>query len=59
MADTRRHIDPLLVMTLGGAIGGSTGFALWMATETFVLLPTFLAIGLVIGISIAETRHER
>jgi hypothetical protein len=59
MTDTPRHFDPLLVMTLGGAIGGLTGFALWMATETFVFLPVFLAIGLVTGISIAETRRGK
>jgi hypothetical protein len=59
MANTRRHVDPLLVMTLGGSIGGLSGFALWMATGTFVFLPVFLAIGLVTGISIAETRGKR
>ncbi len=59
MAHTRRHVDPLLVMTLGGAVGGLTGFALWMTTEVFVFLPVFLAIGLVTGISIAESRRER
>ncbi|MDH3249466.1 MAG: hypothetical protein OEQ47_10915 [Acidimicrobiia bacterium] len=59
MAETRRHVDPLLVMTLGGATGGLTGFALWMTTDIFVFLPVFLAIGLVTGISIAESRRAR
>lgn len=54
----RRHIDPLLVMTLGGLLGGLTGFALWITTDTFIFLPVFLAIGLVTGISIAETRRN-
>lgn len=59
MAESPRHIDPLLVMTLGGALGGLTGFALWMLTDTFVFLPVFLAVGLVTGISIAEARRKR
>ncbi len=59
MAETQRHMDPLLVMTLGGVLGGLTGFALWMTTDVFVFLPVFLAIGLVTGISIAESRRKR
>ena len=59
MAETRRHMDPLLVMTLGGAVGGLTGFALWMTTDIFVFLPVFLDVGLVTGISLAESRRER
>ncbi|MFW2383871.1 MAG: hypothetical protein ACN4GZ_19120 [Acidimicrobiales bacterium] len=58
MTSSRRHIDPLLLMTLGGVLGGLTGFALWMTTNTFVFLPVFLAIGLVTGISIAESRRQ-
>ena len=59
MPDTQRRIDPIIVMSLGGVLGGLTGFALWMATETFVFLPVFLAVGLVTGISIVETRRRR
>lgn len=59
MAEARRHIDPLLAMTLGGATGGLTGFALWLTTEAFVFLPVLLAIGLVTGMAIAESRRKR
>lgn len=59
MAETQRHMDPLLVMTLGGVLGGLAGFALWMTTDVFVFLPVFLAIGLVTGISIVESRRKR
>lgn len=59
MADTPRHLDPTLVTALGGLFGGLIGFAMWMTTGTFVFLPVFLAIGLVTGISIAQTRQDR
>lgn len=58
MPDPQRRIDPIIVMSLGGVLGGLTGFVLWMATETFVFLPVFLAVGLVTGVSIVETRRR-
>lgn len=49
------HIRPMI---LGGLLGGGTGFALWMGTGTFVFLPVFLAIGLVLGTAFGADRIE-
>lgn len=59
MAGKRRRIDPAVLMATSGVLGGLIGFAVWMATGTFVFLPVFLAVGLVTGISIAQSRRGR
>jgi hypothetical protein len=59
VAGDRRQLDPVVLMAISGVLGGVVGFAIWMATGVFVFLPVFLAVGLVTGISIAETRRRR
>lgn len=51
-----RRVDPVVLMSIGGVLGGLAGFAIWMVTDTFVFLPVFLAAGLVTGMSIAQSR---
>jgi hypothetical protein len=58
MPESRRHIDPIMLMAMAGILGGLVGFAIWMWTETFVFLPVFLAAGLVAGIAVAESRRR-
>lgn len=45
----------------GMLLGAATGFAIWIATDTFALFPAFLGIGVVLGIvfSQASSRHRR
>ena len=44
---------------IGMAIGGLTGFLIWIATDTFALFPAFLGVGLVLGIVLSEASGPR
>lgn len=37
-------------MAAGMLIGALIGFALWIATDTFVFMPAFLGVGLAFGL---------
>jgi hypothetical protein len=40
-------------------LGGLTGFAIWIATDTFALFPAFLGIGLVLGLVFSQTQPDK
>jgi hypothetical protein len=40
-------------------LGGLTGFAIWIATDTFALFPAFLGIGVVLGIVFSQASGRR
>ncbi len=46
-------------LAAGMLLGGLTGFAIWMATDTFALFPAFLGIGLVLGLVFSQARPDR
>lgn len=54
-----RQIDPITLIAIWGVAGGLAGFVIWLVTGTFVFLPVFIAVGVVTGISIVETRRRR
>ena len=43
----------------GMILGALVGFALWMATDTFVFFPAFLGVGLVFGLIFDAARSRR
>lgn len=43
----------------GMLIGGLTGFAIWIATDTFVMFPAFLGVGVVLGLVLSRARQDR
>lgn len=43
----------------GMILGSLVGFALWMATDTFVFLPAFLGMGVVFGLIFDAARRRR
>lgn len=45
--------------TAGMILGALVGFALWMATDTFVFFPAFLGMGLVFGLIFDAARRRR
>ena len=48
-----------LPMAAGMLIGGVTGFAIWIATDTFALFPAFLGVGLALGIVLSQASDRR
>ena len=48
-----------LPMAAGMLIGGVTGFAIWIATDTFALFPAFLGVGLALGIVLSQASERR
>jgi hypothetical protein len=56
--EPRRDQTDIRPMIIGGLLGGGGGFALWMGTDIFVFLPVFLAIGLVVGMSLGLPRSQ-
>lgn len=48
-----------LPMAAGMLIGAVTGFAIWIATDTFALFPAFLGVGLVLGIVLSQASDRR
>lgn len=50
MNENGRELRPLPI-AVGMALGGLVGFALWIATDTFVFLPAFLGVGLALGMA--------
>lgn len=55
MNDEDRGIRPM-PMAVGMLLGAVVGFALWIATDTFVFLPAFLGVGLAIGLVLGSAR---
>jgi hypothetical protein len=43
----------------GMILGALVGFALWMATDTFVFFPAFLGMGVVFGLIFDAARRRR
>ena len=43
----------------GMILGAMVGFGLWMATDTFVLFPAFLGMGVVFGLMFDAARRRR
>ena len=41
-----------VAMAIGTIAGALIGFVLWIATDTFALLPAFLGVGLVLGMAL-------
>lgn len=56
--DFRPQLRPV-PLAAGMLLGGLTGFAIWIATDTFALFPAFLGIGLVLGLVFSQTQHDR
>lgn len=48
-----------LPMAAGMILGAVTGFAIWIATDTFALFPAFLGVGLVLGLVFSEAAGRR
>ena len=46
-------------MLAGMAIGVLTGFALWLATDTFALFPAFIGVGFVLGLVFSSASRRR
>lgn len=40
-------------------LGALTGFAIWIATDTFAVFPAFLGAGLVLGLVFSEATGRR
>lgn len=49
----------LLPMAVGMILGALTGFAIWIATDTFAVFPAFLGAGLVLGLVFSEATGRR
>jgi hypothetical protein len=45
-------------LAAGMLIGGLTGFAIWIATDTFALFPAFLGVGVVLGLVFSRARRS-
>lgn len=43
-------------MAAGMLTGALIGFALWIATDTFVFMPAFLGVGLALGLMLGGMR---
>jgi hypothetical protein len=43
----------------GMILGALVGFALWMATDTFVFFPAFLGMGVVFGLIFDAARRRK
>lgn len=41
----------------GMLVGALVGFALWIATDTFVLFPALLAVGAALGLALGSGRR--
>jgi hypothetical protein len=46
-------------MAAGMLLGGLAGLLIWITTDTFVLFPAFLGIGLVLGLVFSEAGTKR
>lgn len=44
---------------VGMILGALVGFALWMATDTFVFFPAFLGMGVVFGLIFDAARRSK
>lgn len=53
MNEPRPDLRPL-PMAVGMALGGLIGFALWIATDTYVFLPAFLGMGVALGLAFGQ-----
>ena len=56
-SDQKEQLRPV-PFAVGMLIAGVTGFALWMATDTFVLFPAFMGMGVVLGILFSRPRRD-
>jgi len=56
--DRRSQLRPV-PLAAGMLLGGLTGFAIWIATDTFALFPAFLGIGLVLGLVFSQTQPDK
>lgn len=48
-----------LPMAAGMILGALTGFAIWIATDTFALFPAFLGVGLALGLVFSAAAGRR
>ena len=56
--DREQQLRPL-PLAAGMLLGGLTGFAIWIATDTFALFPAFLGIGVVLGLVFSQAQPAR
>ena len=56
--DREQQLRPL-PLAAGMLLGGLTGFAIWIATDTFALFPAFLGIGVVLGLVFSQAQPGR
>jgi hypothetical protein len=57
-SDRRPELRPI-PMAAGTLLGSLTGFAIWIATDTFAVFPAFLGIGLVLGLVFSQTQPDK
>ena len=57
-SDRRTELRPV-PLAAGMLLGGLTGFALWIATDTFALFPAFLGIGVVLGLAFSQAQPDK
>lgn len=48
-----------LAITLGMMAGAAVGFAIWIATDTFVFFPVGIVSGLTVGLAFIERLKSR
>lgn len=56
--DREQQLRPL-PLAAGMLLGGLTGFAIWIATDTFALFPAFLGMGVVLGLVFSQGQPGR
>jgi hypothetical protein len=56
--DYKQELRPV-PLAAGMLLGGIVGFAIWIATDTFVLFPAFLGIGVVLGLVFSQAQQGK